>query len=274
MSGVCRGLAVVAGEIEVEGGCHRRSFGRGSLEVETETGIGHRLGGCRTERADLKIALLEIGEILEQRVDTLRAEEDEHIVIERLVGSEIIADSAVHHRRSAVELVFGKERAVGAVVDVAHREEEFLGLVLEHRRHEIGEFTGLGSENLAFAVYYILLKIVGHCLGGAEIFHGHRNGDTHLLAETEEIVDRRLGGEYDGCEFGYVYLLGTEFFCAESFNLYERTEYNLDAIFLRYLEIRRFIGSRFRLGYQDFINLHFVRDFNSHSRGQECLNIA
>lgn len=267
-SGVC------TRKIEVERGSHRRCLGRRCLKIETQTGIHNRFGSSGAKRTYAQIALLEIGEVFQKRLNSLGAEEYEHVVVEGLIGSEIIAHRAIHHRRSAIELVLGQKGAVGAVVDVAHSKKELLGLVLQHRRHKIGKLAGLGCKDLAFAVYYILLEVVGDGFGCTEILQRHRNGDAHFFTKTEEIVDSGLGCENNCGKVGNIYFLCAKFFRAESFNLDERTENNLHVVFLSDLEIRRLIGSRLRLGYEDFFNLHFYRCLNSVLRGNPSFNPA
>ena len=64
---------------------------RGSLYVETKAGVADGLGGSRTECADNDIALLEVGEVLLERLHTAGTEEDEHIIVQLLVGLEVVA---------------------------------------------------------------------------------------------------------------------------------------------------------------------------------------
>lgn len=239
-------LTSLAAEEKVEGGSHRRSLGIGSLEVDTQTGVGDRLGCSSAESTDFDVILLEVGEILQQRVDALRAEENKHIVVERLVRREIVAHGTVHHSRRAVEFIFSEERHIAAV-HVAHGKEILIVLMLEHRWQQIGEFAGLGSEDFALAVHDIFLEIVCHRFRGAEVHQGHRNGDTHFLAQTEEIVDRGLCCENDCGVIADIYFLSAEFLCAQTFHLDKGTEHNVYAVFLCYFVIGRLIGCRLGL---------------------------
>ena len=85
--------------------------------------------------------------------------------------------------------------------------------MLLHRGKQICDFTGFGSENLTFAVYNILLQIIGYGFAGAEKFLRRRYGYAHLLAETEKVVNSRLGREDNSTEIGDVDFLCTKILC-------------------------------------------------------------
>ena len=121
---------------------------------------------------------------------------------------------------------------------IAHGKEIFLLVVLEQERHEVIEFSRGTVENLALAVHYVFLQIEGNRLGGAEILHCVGNSDSHLLAETEIMVNCCPGREYHGGEIGNSYFRLTEFLGGETLHFYERSEINLYAVLFGYFIVR------------------------------------
>ena len=73
-------------------------------------------------------------------------------------------------------------------MNVTHRDEIPLSLVLIDDSHQtIGLACGT-EENLALTILYILLNIESHHLGDAEVFHILGNSDTEFTAQIEEMV--------------------------------------------------------------------------------------
>ena len=243
-------------QIEVDGRSHRGSLGRGGFDVEAQAGVLHGFYRGRAEGGDTYVALLEVGEVFEQRLNALGAEEHEHVVVESLVGTEVVAHGAVHRRLRHIELVGREQGALRAVVDIAHYDEEVLCLVFLHCRQEVGEFACGRGKDFTLAVYDVFLQIVGDGFTGAEIFQGHRYGDSHFLAKTEEMVDCRAGSEYNGRKIGNIDFLLTKFFCRKPFDLDERTKYQLYIVLLSNVEVRRLVGRRLRLGYKYLLDFH------------------
>ena len=92
-------------EEKLKSACHRRSLWRWCLNVNSETCVAHCLG-CRSAQATdsyTLLVLVEVREVFEQRVDTFRAEEEEHVVVEWFVRTEIVADCAIHDRLCVVD---------------------------------------------------------------------------------------------------------------------------------------------------------------------------
>ena len=69
-------------KIVAQGACHRRVFLCRSLEVESVSGVGYSLGCSWSECGDAHVVLLEAGEVLRERLDARRTEEDEHVAVE------------------------------------------------------------------------------------------------------------------------------------------------------------------------------------------------
>ena len=122
-----------------------------------------------------------------------------------------------------------------------------------HRRDEVDETACRGEENLAFAVNDIFLEVIGDGFRCAEIFHCHRNGDSHLFAEMEKMVDGAAGGEDNRGEIRNVYLLLAEFLGRQSFNFDKLTEYKLYIVFAGNVVVGRFVGTWFGLGDKNFL---------------------
>ena len=222
-----RGSVLDGEEIVLEGTGHGRILLRGGLDVETETGGTGGLRGGGSEGGNGYLALLEVGEVLDERLDTGGAEEDEHVVVEGLdlLRGEVVADGAVHDALAVVELLRVKELGNGVVVDVAHGYEILLGLVLGHGGQQVVNLTGGAEEDLALAVLHIFLDIQRDSLRDAEILHILRNSDTQLLGEGEEMVNGMARGEDNGSVVQDVHLLGTKVLRRDSLHLDERTEH-------------------------------------------------
>lgn len=198
-------------EEEVECGGHRRCLGARCLAVETQAGLFHGFGRCGAEGSYLDVALLKVGEVFQQRLYTGRAEKDEHVVVERLVGTEVVAHRAVHHGLGVVDFVLVEQR-IFAVVYIGYGQQELLAVVLAQRGYEVVELTGVAEEYFALAVDGIFLQIEGNGLGRAEIFHGFGYGDPQAFTQGEKVVNGCTGGEDDSRVFGQRYFLLTEFF--------------------------------------------------------------
>ncbi len=130
---------------------------------------------------------------------------------------------------------------------VADSIEVFLLVVLAERRDKVVEFAGGAVENLAFAVYYIFLQVEGYGFCRAEIFHCIGNAHTHLVAQTEKVVDCRAGCENNGGEIVDVDFLLTKFTGAETFHFDKGAEHDLNSIAFRDVEIWGFLRCRFGL---------------------------
>ena len=125
---------------------------------------------------------------------------------------------------------------------VGNDVEELILIVLAQEGKEILKLACGAIENLAFAIDDVFLQIERDRLGGAEIFHGVGDGDAHLLAKTEEVVDSRACCEDDGGEIGDIDFLMTEFAGAQTLHLDERAENHLNAIAGSDVEVGRLFG--------------------------------
>ena len=145
------------GQVAVHGRRHRRVLHRRSLYVYSQArGLGGFCGGA-SEGGHGYLALIEVREILHQRLYALRTEEHEHVVVEGLVGSEVVADCAIHSGPREFQVERLKIGSVAPGVDVRHREKEILVLVLEKLGLEALEFARRRGKNLALAVDDIFL---------------------------------------------------------------------------------------------------------------------
>ncbi len=71
------------------------------------------------------------------------------------------------------------------------------------------------------------------------------------------MVDGCTGGEDNGRKIGYVDLLLAKFLGRKALNLDEWTEHQLHAVFLCEIEIRRLVGRRPGLRYEDLFDIHY-----------------
>lgn len=209
------------------------------LPCRAAGGVAHGFGCGRSEASDLDLVLLEFGKVLEQRVDTRGAEEEQHVVVKRFVGAEIVADGAVHHGLGVVDAVAVKHVEI-LLVHVGHGVEKFLLGVLGECWQQVVEFAGGAVEYFALAIYYIFLQIEGYGLGGAEIFQGVGYRVTHLFTQTEEMVYGGACCENYSCKIRDRDLGLTELFGRQAFDFDEWTEFYFDTVFLGYFVVWRF----------------------------------
>ena len=76
---------------------HRRTLLSRCLKVEPQSVLTYCLSRIGPKAADEGLSLLEVGLVLQERVDTRRAEEDEHIVAVKFSILKLLAYSAVHY---------------------------------------------------------------------------------------------------------------------------------------------------------------------------------
>ena len=132
-------------EEEVESGRHRGRFNRRCLHVKTQSGVAYGLSRSSAEASDLDLILLELWEIFKQRVDTRRTEEEQHIVIERFVRTEVIAHSAVHDRLRIIYIVVVEDIKI-FLMYIAHGIQITFFIMLEQIRQKVIEFAGIDKE--------------------------------------------------------------------------------------------------------------------------------
>lgn len=180
---------------------HRREFGLRRLYVEPQPRVVYGFGGRRTEAPDFDVALLEVREIFEQRLYSCRTEKDEHIVVERFVGFEIVAYRAVHHGFGIVDVMLVEQR-IFSVVYVGNGEQVFFVGVFGQSGNKVVELARVAEEDFTFAVSDVFLEVEGDGFGCAEIFHRFRNRYAQAFAQSEKVVDSRSRGEDDRRVFG------------------------------------------------------------------------
>ena len=152
------------------------------------SGIAYGFGCGRTEAADGHIALLEVGEVLLQSLHTAGAEEDEHVIVEWLIGLEVIAHRAVHHATCVTDVLGSQLLRDFILVYIAQGNEVLLVLMLVDDGQQAVVLACGAEEDLALAVLHVLLYIECDHLGNAEILHVFGDGDAKLAAEIEEMV--------------------------------------------------------------------------------------
>ena len=100
----------------------------------------------------------------------------------KFLSSELMPCGLKNHCTGVVYLGIVQHLGVFAVADIGYGEDIVLVFVLGYKWHQVGEFAGLGGEDLAFAEHNVLLQIQCYGLGGAEVFHGVRHDEAHFFA--------------------------------------------------------------------------------------------
>ena len=177
---------------------HRTKL-RSRAQIYAQTVVFSRLDCLFAKTSDSNIALLEIREVLKQRIDSFWTEEYEQIIVESLVGTEIVAHSVVHH-----SLAMEHAETVKPVLDIVGmnrrlRKEILLSLMLNDVRSQILHLACRADKNLTLSVLDILHDIVRYSLRHAEILHVVRNVNSQVLAKIEEMIDSMTRGEHDSC---------------------------------------------------------------------------
>ena len=86
------------------------------MNLSYDTSISfHSFCSGFAETAYFYIALLEIGEILQQRLYAGRTEENKHVVIKRFIFAEVVAHSAVHDSLGVRNLIGIKHAQIVAM---------------------------------------------------------------------------------------------------------------------------------------------------------------
>ena len=178
---------------------------------------------------DNGIPLDEVREILLQRTEVGRIEEDQHLVGEVEV-LEVTVDGLYEGAGTVSQLLGVEKTGQGVRIrGIGHGNEELFLLVLGGYEGDYA-LGGAGPvEDFPFAIDDVLLEV--HCdgLGGAEVLHGLGNLYPEFLCEGEESVYSVAGGEYDGGVVLDADSLGAEFAGGERFNMVEGTELEMDS---------------------------------------------
>lgn len=228
---------------------HGRRAGFRSVDIQREPGFLDGFGGGGAKCRETRFVLLELGEVLEQRSDSGRAEENEDIVIDIGKVAQVTANRAVNNGFGVIDLVLVEDLGNIFLVNVGAGIKEFIFLVLADDLDQVVE-RGFAVEDFAFAVLNVFLQVISGGFGYAEIFHRIRNGETHFLADAEEMVNRITAGKDHSGKIADVHALLAEFLCGNAFHMNELTEIDLEIVLLRQLRIRILIRFRFRLGDQ------------------------
>lgn len=230
--------SVVLADVLLESHCHRGSFRNGRRTVQPQTCVGNGLRRRCTEAGYLHLALLEIGEVVLQRFDALRREENQHVVVRQVDVAQVARHCVVEYGAGVFELVFVQQVGYLIVMDVAQRYEVRLVFVFAQHVNEVDEFAGR-MENFALAVDDVFLQVNGDGLRDAEILHRLGYTDAQLFAQTEEMVDACSAGEDDCGVSQDVDFLLAELFGVNAFNMNELSEIELDVVLLLNLEVGR-----------------------------------
>ena len=247
-------LLLVGCEPCVDSGRHGGDSGNRSLNIKTQTCIADSLGCGTTKTAYHLIALNKVRSVLLERLDTCGAEEHQHIIIVKFTCCKLVAHGAVHNGLSMSYLVGIKQILEFLSMNIGHRYEILLCLMLEDRSHQTVYLTGVAEEYLTLAILNVLLDIERYRLGDAEILHVLRYVDSHLSAQLEEMIYSMTRCEYNSGVVKYVDVLLSELFGTKRLNANEWFEHKLNTVLISQIKIGRLACGRLRLGYENLLN--------------------
>jgi hypothetical protein len=234
--------------------CHGRSSLFRRVDIEAEASFFHCFRGGGAKCGDAGFVLLELREVLEQRGDARRGEENENIVIHIGQVAQVAADGTVEHGFGVIDLVLIEDLRNIFFVNVGARVKEFILFVLADNFDEIVE-GGFTVEDLALTVLHVFLEVISGGFGDAEIFHRVRNGYAHFGTDAEKVINGVAAGKNDRIEFVDVHTLLAKVLRRHTLYVNEFTEVNFKAVLLRQIGVRRFVRLRFRLSDQDAFDL-------------------
>jgi len=154
--------------------------------------------GRGAEGCDGDILVGDIREALQQRANTDGREEADDVEVFELELGQVARDGGVHRGLGVFEFGLVEHLGVFGLLLVGTGEEEFFFAMFGENLDEVGEVL-VAEEDFAFAVLYVVLKVVRDGFGRAEVFHGVGDDFAQFFGEAEEVVDRILAVEDDGC---------------------------------------------------------------------------
>ena len=199
-------------EVELDGAGGVGSFRGGSLYGYLQTGFLHVPDDTLAEGDELDIPLLEVGEVLVEALDVGLVVEDDDVERAEVEVVQILGDAFDKHADGVVQAGFVEKCGDGGGAgSFALGDEELLSLVLgaDEAHHRLR--GAVAEEYLAFAVDYVLLQVIGHQFGGAEVLHGLGNLETELFRQGEVGVYGMSGREHYCGVVGEIYALVAEF---------------------------------------------------------------
>ena len=238
----------------VEGRDHAGLLGRRYFDLEFHTGIFNGFRGVIAKCADNGAILFIAGKIVVEAFYAAGCKETDHVKIlyvHRFL--DIVADGPVHEPELVLAFICFEpvHDLIVLLVLAAHIEEFFVLLVfvddVEHAF--IGAICAV--KHLAFAVKDELLEVEGDGFGDAEIFGVLADGDLHLFAHPEKMVDGIAAGEHHGRIVHDIDLLFAELTGGYAFEFDEGMENQFYIVFSFQVKIGRFITLRTRLRNQD-----------------------
>jgi hypothetical protein len=123
------------------------------------------------------------------------------------------------------------------LADIRAGEQELFVLMLLDNLEQVTRILE-ASEDFPLSDDDVFLEVVGSLFGDAEIFHVRRHLDFQFTAEAEEMVYGIPAGENDGRVVQDFDFLLSEFLYGNGFDLNERTEIDLNRVFLSDFKIR------------------------------------
>lgn len=227
------------------------------MDVDGEAGVFHRFRRGGAEGGEARFVLLELGEVLEERRNAGRTEENEDIVEHVGQVAQVAANGAVEYGFRVIDLVLVEDLRNFLLVHVGAGIEELVFLVLLDDLDQVVE-SGFAVEDLALAVLNVFLQVISGGFRDAEIFHRVGNREADFLAHAEEMVDGIAAREDHGVMIGNVHPLLTEFLRRNAFHMDEFPEVDFQGILLCQLGIRILVRLRFRLCDKDTFYLKIV----------------
>lgn len=245
-------------KVKFQGRYHRRRIRRRRFQVEPQTGFLDGLGRGRTKGSYKGAILFECRVVIEEGLDTKRAEKDDHIERGFHNRCNIVRYRAIKGGLNESYLVFDEvlRDVVLAVIRSWQYELFVIFMLADHLEQTIGSAIGR-KEYFALAVQDKLLKVKCHRLSNAEVFHILRHLHFQLLTNAEKMVDCIAAVKDNGRVLGYIDTLFAELLTCKTFYTNKGMKLKLYIVLSCQFKIGGFIRIGTRLGDQNCVDLKF-----------------
>lgn len=157
------------------------------MKVYAQTSIRYCLSRCWAKSSNLSLILLEVGEILQQRLYPAGTKKHEHVVIHVLQIRQVAGHGAVEHAFAKADIRFHQQINHLLLVNIRNWQQVLLVLVFADNIHQICKLLP-SVKYFTLSVSHVVLHVVCRRLRNAEIFHAIRHGYPHFLTHSKEVI--------------------------------------------------------------------------------------